>query len=461
MPGLWQKLSNPTRQRLAAVGASGLAVFAIYEITQETRLWRVLPYGDQWEAVEFYRQWITNKQSLLHLLFAQHNEHRIATTRLAFLADFTFFEGRSIFVFPLLLFAHVALGATLGLLASRDRQAGERALAVAFGITIMVSRLQLDNLVLPFHLSWAACGLFSLIAIACTARLAEPTAWRVPLVALAVISTFAAVYSSANGIAGAAMVLATNCILPIGRISRIIIAAAAISAIAAFFTGYVFPEHHNRFAASFGSLGEIGQFLSFIPTFLGAFAHHFGSEASFVIGLLGICAWLVLAIVLVIRLRTGKAVDTASVTMLMLAAAALATAVMVAFGRTGIGLQEAMASKYATWELLFWLALLGAADRMWAARWRPNPVIVCAGLTILVASSLSGKGPLSSGRERARLLTDMTLQLQSGGVPENLNSIYPNPANVLSWLEFLRQHRMSIFADEPWAKTTAERRLDM
>jgi hypothetical protein len=304
MPGLPQILRNPS-QRLAAVGACGLAVFAIYEITQEMRLWQVLPYGDQWEAVESYRQWITNKQSLLHLLFAQHNEHRIVPTRLAFLADFVFFDGRSIFVFPVLLFAHVTLGAALGLLASRGRRAGERALAVAFGIAIMVSRLQLDNLVLPFHLNWAACGLFSLIAIACTAHLAEPTARRMPLVALAAISTLAAVYSSANGVAGAAMVLATCCILPIGRISRIIIAAAAIFAITTFFTGYAFPEHHNRFAASFSSLGEIEQFLFFIPTFLGAFAHHFGSETSFVIGLLGICAWLVLAMVLVIRLCTG------------------------------------------------------------------------------------------------------------------------------------------------------------
>ena len=288
----------------------------------------MLPYGDQWEAVEFYRQWITNKQPLLHLLFVQHNEHHIVPTRLAFLADF-----------------------------------------------------------------------------------------------------------------------ATSCILPIGRISRIIIAAAAIFAIATFFTGYVFSDHRNRFAASFGSLGKIEQFLFFFPTFLGAFAHHFGSATSFVIGLLGICIWLVLAIVFVIGLRTGKVVDAASAPMLMLAAAALATAVMVAVGRAGIGLQEAMASKYATWGLLFWLALLAAADRMWAAQSRPNSAIVCAGAVILVLSSLSGKGPLSSGRERARLLEDMTIR-QSGGVPENLKSIYPNPANVLSWLEFLRQHRMSIFADE-------------
>jgi hypothetical protein len=141
--------------------------------------------------------------------------------------------------------------------------------------------------------------------------------------------------------------------------------------------------------------------------------------------------------------------------MLMLAAAALATAVMVAFGRTGIGLQEAMASKYATWGLLFWLALLAAADRMWAVRSRPNPAVVCAGAAMLVLSSLSGKGPLSSGRERARLLEDMTIRLQSGGVPENLKSIYPNPENIMSWLKFLRQHRMSIFAERPWGARTA------
>jgi hypothetical protein len=52
----------------------------------------------------------------------------------------------------------------------------------------------------------------------------------------------------------------------------------------------------------------------------------------------------------------------------------------------------------------------------------------------------------------------MTIRLQSGGVPENLKSIYPNPASVLSWVEFLRQHRLSIFADEARdAKAAAQR----
>jgi hypothetical protein len=136
MSGLWQILSSPAWQRLATLGTSGLAIFAIYEVAQEVRLWRVLPYQDQWEAVEFYRQWITNQGSVLHLLFAEHNEHRLVVTRLAFLADFTFFEGRSIFVFPLLLFSHVTLGAALGLVASRGHRGGERALAVTFGITM-------------------------------------------------------------------------------------------------------------------------------------------------------------------------------------------------------------------------------------------------------------------------------------------------------------------------------------
>src|SRR6266849_7948047 len=168
-----QKLTSVASQRVALGGALIAAAFAIYEISLAVRLWRVLPYMDQWEAISFYQSWTTHQHSLLDLLLMQHNEHRLPLTRLGFLVDFAFFQARSTFVFPLLLFAHVTLGAGLGFVATQGRQAGERALATAIGVAFMVSPLQIENLVQPFHLQWAACGLFSLVALCWTAQLSE------------------------------------------------------------------------------------------------------------------------------------------------------------------------------------------------------------------------------------------------------------------------------------------------
>jgi hypothetical protein len=103
----------------------------------------------------------------------QHNEHRLPLTRLGFLIDSAFFQARWTFVFPLLLIAHVALAAALGLVATQGRRIGERALTAAIGVAFMVSPLQIENLVQPFHLQWAACGLFSLAALWWTAQLQD------------------------------------------------------------------------------------------------------------------------------------------------------------------------------------------------------------------------------------------------------------------------------------------------
>jgi hypothetical protein len=173
-----------------------------YGVALAIQLWRVLPFWDQWEAVKAYRAWTAGALSFLDLV-AQHNEHRLPLTKLAFLVDFAFFQGRSTFTHSLLLLVHVGLGATLGLVATRGLTASERTLGVAAGMAFLVAPVQIGNLTLPFHLSWAASGLFALGAFLWTARLAGPMPHgaRASIVALAAASTVLAVYASANGLA--------------------------------------------------------------------------------------------------------------------------------------------------------------------------------------------------------------------------------------------------------------------
>ena len=241
-----------------------------YGIALAIQLWRVLPFWDQWEAVRIYQAWTTGALSFFDLV-AQHNEHRIPLTNLAFLVDFAFFQGRSAFTHSLLLLVHVGLGATLGLVATRGLTASERALGVAAGMAFLVAPVQIGNLTLPFHLSWAASGLFALGAFFWTARLAGPMphGGRATIVALAAASTVLAVYASANGLAVAPLVTVMAFVLPVGREARIVLVAAAALSIASYFVGYTVPPYHAAFHASLGSREGVLQFLYYIAAFLG------------------------------------------------------------------------------------------------------------------------------------------------------------------------------------------------
>jgi hypothetical protein len=427
-------------------GALLVATFAIYEMWLAVRLWRVLPYMDQWEAVRVYELWTTGQRPLLDLLVMQHNEHRLPLTRLAFLADFAFFQGRSTFVLPLLLLTHVTLGAALGLVAARGRPAGERALAVAIGVAVMVSPLQIDNLVLPFHLQWAACGLFSLAALYAAARLSEPTGKHALLVPLAAIFTLAGVYSSANGVATALCVAAMAAVLPMQPRARLAIAAAALLSIAAFFVGYEFPPGHEPLHPALRSAWDIGRFFSTIAAVLGSFAQCGGLAASIIAGVLGVSAWIALGVFLSARRRAAEEFDAAVVAMWMLATAALATAAMVAVGRGAHGPEGALITRYGTWALLFWLPLLAAGYRMTLRERWSRPAAFAAAIVVMALSFASGLKPLAASALRADLLRAMTAQLRAGLVPARLDLIYPDAASVLARLELMRQLRLSIFA---------------
>jgi hypothetical protein len=427
-------------------GALLVAAFAIYEMWLAVRLWRVLPFMDQWEAVPVYESWTTGQRSLLDLLVMQHNEHRLPLTRLAFLIDFAFFRARSTLVLPLLMAAHVVLGAALGLLATRGREVGERALAVAIGIAVMVSPLQIDNLALPFHLQWATCGLFSLAALYASARLSQPSANRVLLVPLAAIFIFASVYSSANGVATALCAAAMAAAMPMPPIARLAIAAAAIVSISAFFVGYEFPPGHEPLHASLHSARDVERFFSTIAAMLGSFAQCWGLTASIFAGVLGVCAWIGLGVVLVNRQRVPKEFDASSTAIWTLAAVALATAAMIAVGRGASGPEGALTSRYATWALLFWLSLIAAAYRtMLNKRWA-KPAALAAAVFLMASSFASGLKPLTESRQRADLLAGMTAQLRSGITPMRLDLIYPDAATARARLELMRQQKLSIFA---------------
>jgi hypothetical protein len=436
---------------ISAAAALGLAA---YEIAVAIKLWRVLPVDDQWEAVTIYQDWAAGTLSPARLL-AQHNEHRLPLTRLAFLIDFGLFRGRSTFVHALLLLSHIGLGTALGLVAAHGRTAVERVLAIAAGIAFLASPIQLQNLTAPFHLNWAACGLFALGAFFWTARLAAGTpdaVDRPAAIASAAVATMLAVYSSANGLAAALIVLAAALVLPVGRTARLVLPATAILAIASYLVGYGAPPYLEPFHAVLRSAHGVAQFLIYIPTLLGSIAQRFGRTACAVLGIAGLGLWCVLVRTMLRRLRCKHTVDPSTAAMLMLAALSIATAAMCAFGRASLGTEQALSSRYATTAVLFWAGLAAAAWRLADATGHEARVrVAIMGFVawLLVLSHLSAAGIVGNFTARAALVDSITEELRAGRFdPEHVVEIYrPGAKFIRPHIEFLRARRLSIFAD--------------
>ena len=82
---------------IAATAACLVGACAVFAQTLylSVKYFHPLFYWDQWDVVRAYHRWIDGGDGL-SLLFAQHNEHRIAFPRLIFLADFALGRGLNI-----------------------------------------------------------------------------------------------------------------------------------------------------------------------------------------------------------------------------------------------------------------------------------------------------------------------------------------------------------------------------
>ena len=136
----------------AVIGIGIFAILACTGIALAMHFWQVLPLWDQWETVFLYQRWSEHGWSVQDLV-AQHNEHRHLWANLLFLADYEFFRGTSWLTWSGLLVTQLSLGAVIGTLITAGHAGLHRAFGVMLSIALIVSPFNIDNLILPFHVS--------------------------------------------------------------------------------------------------------------------------------------------------------------------------------------------------------------------------------------------------------------------------------------------------------------------
>ena len=414
------------------------------------------PYSDQWVQIAAMR--VTPPGGWLAYLFSQHNEHRILVSRLVFLADWNWFQGRNalnlaviglIQLSGVILFAHAALS---------RRPRALAVLGLAAAASLLVSLLQWENLFWGFQVCFVAVYAAGAWAIYLYAQATSGERVRWGRLAAALALLVVATFSMANGLfAGVAMAL-------MGLLSRkrgaAILAAGAATAVllAVYLHGYQRLDSHASLAVA---PQHPGRFITYVAIFLGNLWVPGLPQPSALIGFVGVAATLGMLVVLLRRDET----DPVRSALFGIALFVGMSAMVTSLGRLILGVEQAMSSRYMTPTAYFWAAhavfwtltfqrdppASRGAARLISRLWGPARLILTIALVLVLwrVASLQrlGEAQLVEVSGRVRSATSALL----GGFDRSnaVRDVYPDPAHVASLTPSMRAARKSLFVEPP------------
>ena len=378
---------------LAGIGA-GIASAYIVITTYSP-----LPHWDEWALFDH----LATGNASLSWLWAQHNEHRILVPKLLFLLDLYFFRGTQAFLLTSIFFIQLLQTAllsfslwTLGGLRGSAWRTGTGLIAYC-----ILCPTQQENLIWGFQLQFvlpAAMATLAVLTLLLYYR--KPHAW---LLALSILAATIATWSLANGMLLWPLLLIGALLLQKSGLGSAGLQAcvpgrepktlsplrsststakeelsgashrgpegphypsqncrAVIPAILLFAAAnialYLYRYHRPGPSAEFpGLLLAADRTLHYVAVYFGStFVRHSSGWIPLLAGTAGL--WVAVAIMI----RTLPQRGTSSLLQLelsLLMLLCIATAFLTASGRLHLGLEQATASRYQTFALLFWCSL--------------------------------------------------------------------------------------------------------
>ena len=358
----------------AVTFAIGLYV-SISTIVMVIRTWSPLPYLDQWDELQFGRD------LSLGWLFSPFNEHRIVVSRLIFYIDQHLFAASNKFDFFLIsvIPGLIALFAAHLVMRGRSRSVPDRAWVAGISLSLLYWSTQYDSFTWAFEVQYfcvnlAAIGAFTLAS-------AQPT---IRNLVMTVIFASIAVYSSANGLIVPLLAVFVAIWMRWPWRYNLVLAIAAVVLWGTYFIDFHLPDNPML---SPTALLELPNITKYVLIELGApfgLATHsrFGWDpiaTSAIVGTLGIMTFALIGARLLVSRATNRAGDAA---LFALAGFILCSTLMVSLSRGHLDnlIEWATTSRYTTFTVVFWLALVllmfcRAAN---AAARGPQLLMVCA-----------------------------------------------------------------------------------
>ena len=427
---------------LAGIGA-GIASAYIVITTYSP-----LPHWDEWALFDHLAQ---GHGWSLSWLWAQHNEHRIFVTKFFFLLDVQFFHGTQVFLLLSIFLAQLLQVAllswslrVLGGVRGGAWRAGTGLIAYA-----ILCPTQYENLVWGFQLQFVVPGAMATLAflalLLCQRHQHERSS-RTRLLIICIAAASVATWSLANGMLLWPLLIIASLLLRMGRpvwTKLLLLAAVNIGL-------YFFHYHRPVPIVSLPSM-SISERLQYVAVYLGStWVRHSSGAIAVILGVLGICASLIVVYQCVRKTPRPELLKT-QLSLLMIFC--LLTAAATSSGRIHLGIQQATASRYQTFALLFWcclglvLIVEAAHHRYWFE------VLSIVLLTMMLAFATQVRLPLIDA-EWHQLRLKMISNALLAGVrdPAVLSDAYPNPLVVARSAGYMRLHRLSIFAGSQYAE---------
>jgi hypothetical protein len=404
-----------------------------------------VPFNDQWANIWWWRQILKDGLTWSYL-FSQHNEHRILFPRLVFLADLKWFQGRDIL--NLVAIGLIQLSAAAFYLKAADvrrlRPLGVLGAATAVGL--MVCLLQWENFFWGFQVQFVgvyAAGAWAIYLFCLASKEPGRMHWPTLLGALAMLTL--ATFNMANGVfAGIAMVL-VSVVTRRGLKAALVAAAATAVLVAIYLHGYQPVANHSPPALA---IQHPGRYLSYVAAYLGNTWAQTDLIRAQVMGLIGVA--LTAAMAVTVFRDGGRHPGRTALFGLVLFVGM--SAAVTSLGRLSFGVEQALSSRYVTPTSHFW----AAQALFWAVTAQDSRSMVrklavgsAVGLAFIMLFPLQklGHEQVLGTRERIEIGTSVMLS----GVPDEaaMRQIYPEASMVEDLAPFLREQRLSVFADDP------------
>ncbi len=423
-------------------------------------VWRFrlgIPYWDGWELVPDVQKLYAGTLTLADL-WRPHNEHRLFLPRLILLGLARLTRWNDGYEVALNL---AAAGATAALLVAQWRRS-----AAALGLPSALPLVPLLTL-LVFALTqwenwlWGWQFIFYLETLTAVAAVLLLTTWTGSGARLAgaAVCALAASFTLSLGLlawpVGLGLLLAAG--WANGVPARRTAGAGALWVLLGLgvYTLYFSGGHAPAAGGLLAALGQPAAYAHYVLNYLGAAVLTY--DVAFVAGALGLAAGAWALVVLARRSGARRAHAAALLPWVGLGIWAVSGALLIGASRLPLGTHQAIASRYVTLSYPFWVSVVAllyvaAAPPARSAfeRWQRAALRVgLAGITALVLVCAAGGALLGYYWRYQAVQPARTAALAGAALTdEALRAIYPNPAAVRPWLEYLRAERLSLFAGE-------------
>lgn len=448
---------RPVDRLLRGVGAAVFVAATLVNVFCLASTWHPMPLLDSWESIADYQEYLAHGLDWTQI-FALHNEHRIAPSKLLTLLDYRFFAGTGLLLVATNVVLSILSADILCVHSGVDSADAPPVLRLLFAAAIGTSVAQIANLVWAFQTSWYFALFLSMLAFRAYQRGAHVGSpvrsgtWTVAAWTLGVAATF----SNANG------QLVWPVLLVIGfamrRRWRVQLASAALGAcvIALYFHGYRAPPQHPPLTRALHEPLDLARFVAVYATNA---IQIVGVRAQVIIGavlVLGSLVWTLRSVAQRVDAATGRVFAGAVLLFL------LATASITAVGRLGLGGHEyADSSRYVSYGLFLLVAaaLLLAAHVPHAVLRRR--VLLGSWTALVVVATWTGLAgaPYAEARYMRQVLLDASACDAVRACPDDvLFRVYPDAPRARERLSFLRAYRLAPYAPHV-ARRVPERAL--